>query len=379
MQEIAHATMLRSSSRGVSRVIWSFGSGSRLDQPVSYSKAPAAFGAMDGLIVTDDCLTLEKEGCSGSLVTGSIEAEPFNWMVPWWNAGTAGSGSLEIFLQFGIGKDGENENEREWSKWYPMGLWAETPKSFSEADENAKVETDTLILFRKARCFRLKLTLSAGGNGDVGAVVVHRFGVIVRDTENQRPAAYSQPSILEESETAVPCRSQMVEGKDIRGRICSPTCAAMALEYLGISLPTAFVAANCYDAGAKIYGNWPFNVASLWELGAAARLDYIADMETAAAELAAGHLLIASIRFGEGELAGAPISKTKGHLVLLTGIRRDNAGAFRILVNDPAAPAESEVKRGYDPAEFGKAWTGVAYIVEGSRYFKSGKDERTLV
>jgi len=379
MQETGHATMLRSSSCGGSRVIWSFVSGSALDQPASYSSSPAVFGAMDGLVVSDGCLALGKGVRSGYLVTDPVDAEPFNWLVPWWNAETAGSGSLEIFLQVGTGKDGENEHEHEWSKWYPMGAWLETPRSFSEADGNAKIETDTLILLRKARCFRLKLLLRAGEEGDVGAVVVQRCGVMVRDTENQRSAAHASSLFLEESEITVPGRSQMVEGKDIRGRICSPTCVAMVLEYLGTSLPTAFVAASCYDAGAKIYGNWPFNVASLWKLGAVARLDFFADIEMAATELAAGHLLIASIRFGEGELTGAPIAKTKGHLVLLTGIHRDTAGAFRILVNDPAAPSESEVKRSYDLAEFGNAWTGVAYVIEGSRYLRSGNDERTLV
>ncbi|HWP67872.1 MAG TPA: C39 family peptidase, partial [Rectinemataceae bacterium] len=143
--------------------------------------------------------------------------------------------------------------------------------------------------------------------------------------------------------------------------------AAMALEYLGFNLPTAFVAADCYDAGAKIFGNWPFNVASLWRLGARTRLDYFANAEMAAAELQAGHLLIASIRFGHGELTDAPISKTNGHLVLITGLARDATGAYRILVNDPAASGESEVKRSYDLAEFEKAWTGVAYVIEGRR------------
>ena len=159
----------------------------------------------------------------------------------------------------------------------------------------------------------------------------------------------------------------MLESAEIRGRICSPTCAAMVLQSIGIDLPTAFVAADCYDGGAKIYGNWPFNVASLWRLGAIARLDFFPGMEMALAELSKGHLLIASIKFAEGCLRGAPISKTSGHLVLIVGLDKDEKGAFRVLVNDPAAARPEEAFRAYDLAEFEKAWTGIAYVIERRR------------
>lgn len=359
MNEIAHATMLYSSSYGVQRIIWSFSSDSRLFQPAAYSMAPSAPVDMDGLVVAGQCLVVKSECTSGSLVTNPIEAPFFNWLVPWWNAETAGTGSLEIFLQFETGTAGE------WSRWYPMGEWSKVSRSFSEGDENAKVETDTLFLANKSSRFRLKLVLQSGSGGEAGSVVVHRFGVIARDRESQRPPA--RHYFLKESEITTCRRSQMMESKGIRGRICSPTCAAMVLEHLGSSWPTAFVAADCYDAGAKIFGNWPFNVASLWRLGARARLDFFANAEMAAAELQAGHLLIASIHFGQGELAGAPIAATKGHLVLMTGISRDKTGAYWILVNDPAASSEAEVRRSYDLAEFEKAWTGLAYVIEGRR------------
>lgn len=359
MNETSAVTVLSSSSYGVMRILWSFGSDHRADSTGSYSPVHDTTMRLDGLVAAGQCLAMTSEESTGSLVTDPVDAPPFNWLVPWWNAETTGSGSLGIFLQFETGA------ENEWSRWYPMGEWSGNSKSFSEGDENAKVETDTLVLAKKSRRFRLKLILESGKKGDVGSVVVYRFGVIARDTASQRPPA--RPYFLKESQIAAPRRSQMVEAEDIRGRICSPASAAMALEYLGLRWPTAFVAADCYDAGAKIFGNWPFNVASLWRLGARARLDYFVNAEMAAAELQAGHLLIASIRFGQGELTGAPIAKTEGHLLLMTGISRDKTGAYRLLVNDPAASTEAEVKRGYDLAEFEKAWTGVVYVIEGRR------------
>ena len=351
--------MLYSSSYGVMRIIWSFCSDSRLFQPAAYSRAPEAGLDMDGLVVVEQCLALKSGGTLGSLVTAPIEAPPFDWLVPWWNADTSGSGLLRVFLQFEAGQEGE------WSRWYPMGEWSNLPKSFSESDEGAKVETDTLLLSKKSSRFRVKLELEARSGGEADSVVLHRFGVITRDRENRHPPA--RHYFLKESGITAPRRSQMVESAALRNRICSPTCAAMALEYLGCRWPTAFVAADCYDLGAKIYGNWPFNVASLWRLGAKARLDYFANAEVAAAELQAGHLLIASLRYAQGELSAAPLPATDGHLVLVTGMSKDKAGAFRIFVNDPAAASEAEVRRGYDLAEFEKAWTGLAYVVEGRR------------
>ncbi len=314
---------------------------------------------MDGLAVVEQCLVVKGEGRLGSLVTPPIDAPPFDWLVPWWNADTSGSGLLRIFLQFETGRGGE------WSRWYPMGEWSRLSRSFSEGDENAKVETDTLLLVKKSSRFRLRLELESGPGGEADSVVVHRFGVITRDKESRHPP--SRHYFLKESGITAPRRSQMTESEVLRNRICSPTCAAMALEYLGSRWPTAFVAADCYDLGAKIYGNWPFNVASLWRLGAKARLDYFANAEVAAAELQTGHLLIASLRYAQGELTAAPLSATEGHLVLMTGMSKDKAGAFRILVNDPAAAPEAEVRRSYDLAEFEKAWTGLAYVVEGRR------------
>lgn len=356
MIETGTTSILSASSYGVQRVLWSFSSDFRSDHPGAYSPVHGSDLHLDGLVASVAGLSLADGSAQGTMETDPVDAPAFDWLVPWWNADTAGRGSIEIFLQV--------ETAAGWSAWYSMGQWSQAATSRSGGDETAKVETDTLLLASKANRFKLKVALSAG-KGAAGTVIVRRLGVISRDRSATRPTTRSY--LLQESSNKVPCRSQMVEAADIRGRICSPTCAAMALQLLGIGLPTSFVAADCYDFGAKIYGNWPFNVASLWRLGARARLDFFPTMETAAGELFAGRLLIASIRFAEGQLGGAPITKTNGHLVLVTGLRKDESGAFFVLVNDPAASGPKEVRRRYNLAEFEKAWTGVAYVVEGKR------------
>jgi hypothetical protein len=310
----------------------------------------------EGLKISPFGLALLDETPAGSMETEAMDAPEFDWLVPWWNADIAGAGAVELFLQV--------ESAAEWSRWYSMGRWSHSPASSSDRDEIGKVETDTLILVSKAKRFKLRVDISAGEEG-TGSAIVKRLGLITRDRERERSPA--RPYLLQETAMTVPRRSQMIEAADIRGRICSPTCDAMALQLLGIDLPTAFVAADCYDTGAKIYGNWPFNVASLWRLGAVARLDYFVNMEMAVGELRAGHPLIASIKFAEGALAGAPIAKTNGHLVLIAGLARDESGAFLVLVNDPASASIEGVSRRYDLQEFEKAWTGIVYVIEGKR------------
>lgn len=358
MSETSATAILYSASYGAQRVVWIFDSNPQFHEIKTYARRENVAIELEGLDVGTQGLVLHRGCSSGTLVTDAVEAPAFDWLVPWWNADVAGQGTLDVFLQ--------TEKAEGWSRWYAMGSWSKTAMSFPDGDDDAVVETDTLSLKQPSARYRLKLVLSSGKNGDdVGAVAVHRCGVLSRSTQVVRPP--TRRYILQESMNKVPPRSQMVEAEPIRGRICSPTCAAMALEALGQKMPTAFVAADCYDSGKKIYGNWAFNVASLWRLGARARLDFFPNIEMASGELFGGRILIASIRFGEGELGGAPIGTTSGHLVLITGIRKEKNGACRVLVNDPAASALQEVPRHYDLAEFEKAWTGVAYVVEGRR------------
>ena len=59
----------------------------------------------------------------------------------------------------------------------------------------------------------------------------------------------------------MPFRSQKVERKEIRGRICSPTSVSMVLAYRGVDRPTEEVAQTIFDESNRIFGNWPRAVA----------------------------------------------------------------------------------------------------------------------
>ena len=234
----------------------------------------------------------------------------------------------------------------------------------SRADEVARVDTDTLVLSGKCSRYRLKLILSTGSGGG-GMVLLRRTGAVSR--LKSAPRALPRPHFLKDCMIEMPSLSQMTEDASIKDRICSPACVTMALHLHGSALPLRFIAADCLDHGAGMYGNWAFNVAVLWKHGVQARVEYFHSMEEAAGELLSGNPLIASIRFDTGELAGSPIPKTNGHLVLVRGLRRRDDGSWQVMVLDPAAAGKAEVPRPYDLAEFDRAWTGVAYVVEGSR------------
>lgn len=339
---------------GTGRMLWLFGAEAAPELPEGYLPDHGAAGELEGLVVVPEGLMPAPGSRSGSFVSPVIEAPLFDWLVPWWNADIAGEGNLEVFLQA--------ESQGSWSGWNSLGLWSSCPATASRADESLRVDTDTLVLSAACSRYRMKLVLSTG-DGGTGMVLLRRAGTVSRMKSS--PRALPRTHFLRECRIDMPAVSQMTEDASIKDRICSPACVTMALHLHGSALPLRFVAADCYDHGAEIYGNWAFNVAALWKHGVRARVDYFHSMEEAAGELLSGNPLVASIRFEVGKLAGSPVPRTDGHLVLLCGFRRRGDGSWQVLVQDPAAATKGEVQRLYDLAEFDRAWTGVAYVVEG--------------
>jgi hypothetical protein len=169
---------------------------------------------------------------------------------------------------------------------------------------------------------------------------------------------------------------------------CSPTSLSMVLAYYGVK-PTADeyawvndsyadpwvdeVARRVYDHEYAGAGNWPFNTAYAATRVPRAAVIRLASLRDAERFIAAGIPLIVSISFSSGQLSGAPISSTAGHLVVIAGF----TASGDVVVNDPAASSNSGVRRTYSRAQFEAAWQrkshGTTYVLrDGNHTYPTG-------
>ncbi|MFT4011698.1 MAG: C39 family peptidase, partial [Nocardioidaceae bacterium] len=159
---------------------------------------------------------------------------------------------------------------------------------------------------------------------------------------------------------------------------CSPTSVSMVLGYYD-ALPArsayswvpakhkqGFVDAAArwtYDKRLKGTGNWAFNTAYAGTRTGRAYVTRLPDLRAAEQLIADGIPIVASISFARGQLTGAPISATAGHLLVIVGFTKTGA----VVVNDPAAPTNKTVRRTYSRAQFEAAWLrksgGLAYVI----------------
>ena len=118
---------------------------------------------------------------------------------------------------------------------------------------------------------------------------------------------------------------------------CSPTSTSMVLAYYG-ALPKPYLyrfvpaghpapwvdyaARKTYDAAYEGTGNWPFNTAYAAPLAGHAFVTRLRSLREAETFIAAGIPLVASVSWGAGELTGAPVSSSNGHLLVIVGLHR---------------------------------------------------------
>ncbi len=172
----------------------------------------------------------------------------------------------------------------------------------------------------------------------------------------------------------VPAVCQMEAEEAIRRRICSPASVAMVLAYHGAHADVADLAREIFHPGLDLFGVWPAAIAAAARRGVVGYLLRFPDWAAAAWCLDRGMPVIASVRYGAGELAGAAIAETTGHLLVLTGYE---GGA--VLVNDPAARTAAEVARRYGLDDIRRVWlerAGVGYVLFRPSTSPSGRSPR---
>lgn len=160
---------------------------------------------------------------------------------------------------------------------------------------------------------------------------------------------------------AVPKISQLTFPTGINRRICSPTSIAMVRAFFHQEANVMALAAKAYHADHDMYGIWP---QSIWAMGNTKLGGYLCRLRDYNDVLffTNQHIpIVASISYKEGELTGAAMPQTPGHLLVVTGLMGDF-----VAVNDPAArPGVGMHAPLYHQEQFARAWlhkNGMAYI-----------------
>jgi Peptidase_C39 like family len=284
---------------------------------------------------------------------------------------------------------GRTESGRS-SSWDSLGRWASYDGGFhrmslgSQSDDLARVSVDTLVVIGRHAfgAWQLRVTLMRR-TGSAKTPTVRSVGAVVSRLP-AATAATSTPLPGRGRELAVPRFSQMIHtGEYPRWNgggeaWCSPTSTSMVLAYWDRGPTPAqyawvrgayrqpwvdYAARYTYASGYDGTGDWPFNTAYAGRFHLDAFVTRLRSLRQAAAFVKAGIPLVASISFGPGELDGAPIGSTAGHLVVIRGF---TAGG-RVIVNDPAASSAQTVRRVYRRDQFERAWVdstgGVVYVI----------------
>ena len=262
-----------------------------------------------------------------------VRVPPSTQAVVSWNT-TAPAGEIDLIAHHG---DGTVSRPLPYVRWSP-----EARRSESGADRAARIDVDVL---------RSDVPFTA--IGIAGSVVLDALAVTVPPPPQTRAAALTRAAELD-----VPTVSQYsAASPDARGW-CSAAALAMLLRYHGVAAGIPEVVRGVYDEAYGGTGNWAFNAAYAGARGLRGVVAYLHGIGHAAAFVAAGLPVAISIGWRAGELPGAPLVHSEGHLLVVRG-----ADASHVAVNDPAHPAiATRYPRTALDCAF-RAHGGVAYVV----------------
>lgn len=244
-----------------------------------------------------------------------------------------------------------------WSPWVAGAALGDAPFAAAPTRADAlAAEVDEFVASLPAEAVRVRLRVAAPAPREI---LTARWLVTLSAWDGAAPAGAvpaARPARLD-----VPAVSQMEADAAIRRRLCSPVSVAMVLGYWGVRADLAALAAEIFHPGLDLYGVWPAAVLAAGRRGLGGYLLRFPDWAAAAWCLEAGLPIVASVRYGAGELAGAAIPETPGHLLVLTGHDGDS-----VFVNDPAAPTAAAAPRRYALGELARVWlerAGVGYVL----------------
>jgi len=278
-----------------------------------------------------------------------------------WNADTPPGSWVETLVRARLGA--------RWTKWYNLGIWAADTSTVERHSVKLQGDTDAYVAVTNdaepVTAYQLQLRLFSADDGAIPSV--RNLSFAFSETLALPGTLPPGDPDLWDHVLPVPACSQMVypDGGTIW---CSPTSTAMVLEYWlhdGGSCETRVRAAvaGVYDWLYDGHGNWPFNTAYAATYGLegyVVRFNNLAQVEK---WIAADVPVIFSLAWGPGELTGAPLPSSSGHLMVLVGFDADGDP----VLNDPAAPSDDTVRRTYLREEFERLWlehtNGTVYLI----------------
>jgi hypothetical protein len=273
--------------------------------------------------------------------------------------------------------------------WDTVARWATDTTHIKRAsygaqtDDLARLNVDT-VLANKGKSFdrwqvRVLLFKTAGSKT---SPTLHAVNAVAANYTMRNLKNTSTTTMTKQVDLAVPAYSQMThkgQNKEYDGggtAWCSPTSTSMVMRYFGKG-PKAkdyawspyreawvnHAARYTYDYEFGGTGNWPFTAAYAAGYSLDTFVTRLGNLRQAEEFIKAGIPLVASIGYSNGYLTGAPLKNVPGHLLVIRGFTKDG----RVIVNDPAAPANSSVRRIYSRAQFEKIWLkasgGVVYVI----------------
>jgi hypothetical protein len=360
----------------------------------SWDSGPALrSGTLDGVRVRRGHLRLGEP--TGTRTYAGRTYDTGSWTSPWrspgfgltelipsWDAATPRKSFVEISVR------GRTDGGRT-SSWDVVGRWASGDKFVrrtsvpGQGDDLADVNVDTWQVGAAAGVadWQVRVTLLRGG---AKGPTVDSVGGVASRLPDVSGVATSAPGPGSGTVLKVPRYSQMIHDGHYPqwgggGEAwCSPTSTSMVLGYYGALPPRTayrwvpaghanpwvdFAARATYDHSYDGTGNWPFNTAYAATRTGNAFVTRLRSLREAGLFIEAGIPVVASIAFGSGELDGAPISASNGHLVVIVGFTADGD----VVVNDPAADRNRRVRHTYDRGQFEDAWIpksdGTVYVI----------------
>jgi hypothetical protein len=257
---------------------------------------------------------------------------------------------------------------KEWTKEYSLGVWAHDASTVrrhsvpGQADAMGDVITDTLELTSPADAISVTVTLFSADTTTSPQLRAVSAITALRSAPVKSVTPYAE--VWGKKTLAVPKLSMMVY-PDSGATWSAPTSTSMLLGFFGIESTPPTAAQLSSDVVYGGPGNDLFDTA----FATAAANGGLHSMVTKLTSFAQVEPLIAQsipaaivVSYGAGELDGAPLESTHGHVLVVKGFTSTGA----VIVNDPAFASDATVETTYDRVQLTAAWRragGTTYLV----------------